>query len=561
MACIAAELRERVAGGRVQQALLPDSLSIGLEIYAGQRRRYLLASAHSEAGRVTLIPDKLRRGTEKETPCLLLLRKYVRGAILSEISQPPFERILQLEFDHPELGSSRLLIELMGRHSNIVLVGPGERILDAVKRVSAQMSSRRPILPGTPYTPPPAQAKLSPAEVGEGQLRLILAGQKADAPLWQALVGGLKGVSPLLAREIAFRALGHAQAPIAGVDAPQIGLLLETIRELLAPLDSGQWQPTLVLEEGQPVAYAPYRLGHRGEAQPAASMSEAIEAYTAALARADPYAAAKRPVRAAILAERGRLERRREALAEALAEGSEADRWRQWGEWILTYAHTIAPGQAELIADPTGSGSDAVRIPLDPDRSAAENAQACFARYRKGQRAAAGVPDLLQKVDLALRDLEQLEADLQLAASRPEIDEVRGFLLETGYLQPDKGRRPKAVSARPLSITSADGLTILVGRNSRQNGEVTFRLGRAEDWWFHAHGAAGAHVIVRAAGKPLPPATMRRAAELAAYYSSLRDEAGVLVDYTQRRHVQRIPGAAPGLVTYSHEQTIRVVPP
>ncbi len=554
-ACIAAELRETILGGRVQRVLLPDSLSIGLEIYAHRQRHYLLASAHAEQGRIHLAPEKLRRGVEKTTGLLQLLRKYGRGAILSTVEQPPFERILRLELDHPQWGCSTLVVEVMGRHSNIILVDATGRVLDAVKRVGPHLS-RRPILPGRPYTPPPPQSKLPPSELTEYRLRQILTAAEPEAPLWRVLVGGLRGMSPLLAREIAFRALGHPQAAVAQVE--RLTPLLETIAGLLAPLRDGQWQPSLALEEGRPVAYAPYPLTHRDRWQPMPSMSRAIAAYTAAVADADPYAAARRSVRAEIDTARARLERRRAALERTLREAAQAEQWRRWGESILAYAHTITPGRRELRAE-TDAGEEV--IPLDPAKSAVENAQGYFARYRKAKRAAEEGPARLEEVDLALRDLEQLETDLALAVDRSEIDRVRTMLAEAGFIKPPRRKGPSAGSGQPLRLTSPDGLPILIGRNSRQNDTVTFRLAKGDDWWFHARGVPGAHVIVRGGGRDeLPPDTIRRAAELAAYFSRRRDEAQVEVDYTRRRYVRRIRGAAPGLVTYRQEQTIRVAP-
>lgn len=555
MACMAGELRKTILGGRVQQVLLPDKQAVGLEIYANHQRCYLLASAHSEKGRLLLASEKLRRGVDKDTGLLLLLRKYARGAIVSAINQPPFERILHLEFDHPEHGCSELVVEVMGRHSNIILVDAGGRVLDAVKRVGRQMSTVRPIFPHRPYTPPPPQAKLPPNELTEHRLRQILADHDPKTHVWRVLVQGLLGTSPLMAREIVFRALGQPRATLAQVD--RLTPLLDATRQLLAPLADGMWQPSLIMDRDRPVGYAPYLVTHRGEPRPVPSISQAIELYIATIADADPYAVARRPVLQAISVARARLERRRDALARSLREAAKAEEWRQSGEWILAYAHTITPGQEELLAE---TGDNFIKcIQLDPDKSAADNAQAYFVRYRKAQRAAEGGPARLAEADLALCDLEQLETDLQLAANRPEIDAVRAALIEAGHLKAKKAKLPKTASV-PLSLNSPDGLNILVGRNSRQNDDVTFRRAQGDDWWFHARGVPGAHVIVRSSGQSLPPDTIRSAAEFAAYFSRLRGEPDVLVDYTRRRHVRRIPGAAPGLVTYSHEQTIRVTP-
>jgi len=550
MSCVADELRRTILHGRVQKVLLPDALSVGLEIYARRQRHYLLGCAHAELGRLLLSSTRLRRGAGKETGLLLLLRKYARGAIVSAIRQPPFERILHLELDHPEWGCTELVFEIMGRRSNIILVDASQRVLDATKRVGPHLSPSRPVLPGKPYAPPPPQAKLPPSDLTEYRLRQLLTAADAQAQLWQALVKGLQGVSPLLAREIAFRALGEPRATVGQVE--RLTPILVAVRELLAPLESSLWQPTVVMEGGQPIVYAPYPLTHRGEPQPMPSISAAIESCTQAAASADPYAAAKQPLQEAIARARSRLERRQQALQRAAEQANEAEKWRQWGEWLLAYAHAIAPRQTELVVE-TGEG-ETLTIPLDPDKSAVENAQACFARYRKAQRAAAGGPARLEEVALALADLEQLETDLQLAASRPDIEEVRAALVEAGHM------RSKRPPSQPLSLTSADGLPILVGRNSRQNDEVTFRRAGSDDWWFHARGVPGAHVIVRAGEGELPPATLRQAAELAAYFSRLRDEANVRVDYTRRRHVRRVRGAAPGLVTYTREKSIRVAP-
>lgn len=559
MACVAGELRGTILGGRVQKIVLPDKLSVALEIYAQGRRHQLLISAHPEMARLHLASEKPRRGVDKETGLLLLLRKYARGAALSAIEQPPFERILRLELDHPEWGCTELVIELMGRHSNIMLVGAGERVLDAVKRVSTHMSPTRPILPGQAYNPPPPQAKLPPPALTEYQLRQIMGAAEDGMQVWRLLVQGLQGMSPLLAREIAHRALGHPRAAVASVE--RLSPILDTIGEMLSPLDTGNWQPSVVLDGERPVVYAPYRISHRGQALAMPSMSNAIEAYTAAAASIDPYAAARRSVQEVIATARARLESKRDSLESSLRKAADADKWRQWGEWILTYAHAIVPGQKELVAEP-GDGQ-VLLIPLDASKGPAENAQAYFTRYRKAQRAAKGGPTRLRKAELEILDLDQLETDLALAASRPEIDAIRAILTQAGYARAkhSRARRSSKTSpARPLSTISPDGMTIIVGRNSRQNDDVTFRMANGDDWWFHARGVAGAHVIVRAGGKPLPQRTIERAAELSAYYSGSRDESSVAVSYTLRRHVRRIRGAAPGLVTYSREQTIQVAP-
>jgi predicted ribosome quality control (RQC) complex YloA/Tae2 family protein len=225
---------------------------------------------------------------------------------------------------------------------------------------------------------------------------------------------------------------------------------------------------------------------------------------------------------------------------------------------ILAYAHHIKPGQRELTAliEPD---EPPVLIELDPHLSPVENAQRYFKRYKKAKSAAGEIPALLQRAELEMRYLDQLETDLDLAANRPEIQEVEACLAEAGYIR-EKRRRKKVGRSQPLAVNSKDGLLILVGRNSHQNEEVTFRQATPHDLWLHVRGAPGAHVIVKTGGQEVPEATLRQAAQLAAYYSQARGSTHVAVDYTEQRYVRRIKGAGPGLVTYTGEKTIRVAP-
>jgi len=556
MAAVANELREKILGGRVQKVLLPAPLSLGLEIYAHQERHYLLASAHAQAARLHLAGTKLRRGVETATPLLLLLRKYGRGAHIDRLEQPPFERVLHIGLDHHEHGCTTLVVEVMGRHSNIVLVDAGGIVMECIKRIGPEMSRYRTVLPGQPYLPPPPQEKLAPSDLTELRLRYIVEALPPDVPLWQRLVQGLKGISPLLAQEIAFRATGRTDTPAGQVE--KISPLLAAIGDLLSPLESGHWQPSVVREEGEIAVFAPYPLTHRQGYESLASISQAVEGYYAGAVGDEPYGFLRQSLRQAIARGRERQQKKQRALERSLAAREGIETLRQKGELILAYATRIASGQTELVVE-LEPGQPPLTIALDPRSSPVENAQRYFKSYRKAKAAADEVPALLEQVELELRYLDQLEADLELASTQPEVQEVRLALNEAGYMK-GEGQRRKPARSQPLTFRSPDGLTILVGKNSRQNEEVTFHRASAGDLWLHARGVPGAHVIVRSEGQKVPEATLRQAAGLAAYYSQARQATRVAVDYTQRRHVRRVKGARPGLVTYDHEQTIHVTP-
>jgi predicted ribosome quality control (RQC) complex YloA/Tae2 family protein len=555
MAAVADELRAHILGGRVQQVLLPNDLSVGMEVYAHGERRYLLASAHPEHARLHLAGEKLRRGVEKTTPLLLLLRKYVRGGRIAAIEQPPFERVLHIGMQHPE-GNTTLIVEVMGRYSNIVLVAEEGLILECIKRVGPEMSRYRSILPQHLYIPPPPQSKLDPTDVTELRLRDILSDASPESPIWRALVASIGGVSPLMAREVAYRAMGEAEAAVSQVT--RITPLLDAFQEMLMLVWEHRWQPTVVKRDERLVAFAPYPLTQYGDCEEVESISQAVEAYYGQVVGEDAYAVAKRRVREAILRAREKVRRKQEALQRSRVSQARVEELRRQGEMILAYAHRIEPGQRELTA-PVGPDEPPLLIKLDPTISPVENAQRYFKRYKKAKSGAGEIPALLQRAELEMRYLDQLETDLDLAANRPEIQEVEASLAEAGYVR-EKRRRRKMARSQPLAVKSQDGLLILVGKNSRQNEEVTFRRAAPRDLWLHVRDAPGAHVIVKTGGREVPEATLRQAAQLAAYYSQARGSAHVDVAYTERRYVRPIKGAGPGLVTYAQEKTIRVAP-
>jgi predicted ribosome quality control (RQC) complex YloA/Tae2 family protein len=496
------------------------------------------------------LATKPRRGFDGITPLLLLLRKYVRGARLVDVRQPPAERVLHLGFDGAH-GAVTLIVEAIGRQSNLILVGEDEAVLESIKRVGPGMSRYRVVLPSHAYVPPPAQDKLLPAEVTEYRLRQTLAERPPDTLLRQALVGGIAGISPLAAREIAFRALEDADATIDAVE--RITSVLDAFRELVLEPP----RPYLARDEEESiVAFAPYRPTHLGSWQPWGSMSEAVEAYYGQ--EPSGYQAAKASLSQAIEAGRKRLARRRSKLAEERESAGDPDTLKQMGEAILAYAHQVEPGQPELVVEWVAEGPP-LHVKLDPSLSPPENAAVYFRRYRKAQRGAAEIPAQLAHVEAEQEYLDQLSQDLAMAENRPEIDAVGDALAQAGY-QKSKRKPRTAPAARPLRFRSPEGFRVWVGKNALQNEELTFKRASADDLWLHARGIPGAHVIIQSEGRAVPETTVEWGAGLAAYYSRGRDDTQVAVDVVQRRHVRRLKGGRPGQVVYRHEGTLRVVP-
>ena len=550
LACLRDHL-DNLLGARVQQLVLTDKYSLGMELYAGQRF-YLLASADPRQPRILLTPEKPRRGVEAETPLLLLLRKWVRRARLVDVSQPPWERVLTLHFDGRD-GSCQLVVELVGRYSNLILVGPEGHVLEALKHVGPDLNRYRVTLPAKPYQlPPPPPNRRPPTDLLLIEWTGKLAQAGPDEPLHRWLVGHLLGVSPLVAREIAVRAMGDSEALARDAEPEAVAL---AVNELFAPLENGWWAPHVALDDdGTVMAFAAYRPQQFEQVEPAPDISQAMWRYFNERQAPDPYAAARQSVGALVARVEARLDKKLAQLQGQQVDGDELLDFRVAGELLLTYQAQV-PAMARAVTL-TGYDGNPRTIALDPKLTAVENAQAYFRRYEKARRAAKRIPALIRNVRVDRAYLEQLTADLALAESRPEIDSVRDALVAAGWATQRRKSTGRVGEPRRFEV---EGFPIYVGRNARQNEQVTFKRAGPEDLWLHVRGLPGAHVVIKCGRQTVPEDVVQRVAELAAYYSPARGGgARVPVDVTERRFVRRVRGGHPGLVTYRNERTVHV---
>lgn len=550
------EFLDTLVGGRVQDSIDVDEAGIGLEIYANHRRRYLYMSADAQTPRVHLVDEKLRRGVTTPKQLGLLFRRFVEGGLITHVSQPPWERIIRIEVQGPE-GEVSVIVEPMERRSNLLLVQNGV-ILDCMRRVGPDENRYRLSLPQHEYMlPPPQTGKLDPTQVTRQDVYgLFEQNQEPKRKTQQVLSAGLLGVSPLLAREVIHRAGGDVNQKATAADPDA---LYSALRKVVEPLGSRDWQPGIVENENGVEAFSVYPITCLNGWHPVESVSAAMTSYFGAPVGEDAYKAAKVPVHSAIAEAQARLCAKLASLERSLTDERERDTLRQSGELILAYQYTIQKGQTELRAQYDLDQPELV-IPLDTQLTPLENAQRYFERYDKAKRALDDVPRLIEETRNELTLLEQLAVDLDLASNWPEIDEVQQALQGRGYWRGKRAGRMGGGKSAPLKVVTKDGFVIWVGRNSRQNEQVTFEKGSPEDWWLHARGVAGAHVIVKFDGRKIPESVTERAAQIAAYYSAKRGEGSVIVDVTQRKYVKKIKDGGTGMVTYRNETTRTVTP-
>ena len=540
------ELRAKLVGGRIQHVHHPDELAIALEVYNTPHTHWLYLSAQPEAARAHLVSKRPPRATDRVTPLLLLLRKYVDGGRIECIEQPPLERVLRLSIARRapsgELWHTELVVEIMGRLSNVILLDADGSVMDSIKRISPAINRVRTVLPRHRYDPPPPQDKLDPRALTGPQLAAAL--ETTAKSLRDAIVASVNACSPLLAREAIHRAHGRVDVPVQEADPEKLATVL---RALWQAVDTGDSQPSIAVEDGHAVAFAAYPLHTYTSSEPVESVSAAVERFYADRAIGPkPLAdeARRRSFRAALAESQDRLRAKLYSLNQSLGGPNEVERLREEG------ARLQAAGEIE-------------------------ESQRAFERYVKAKSAARDVPAMIEATENELRYLDEALTLLELARTPGELADLRAEWSELGYLSgetasPKKkdlgtrhpGRRKLTSTSRPSGFRRVplDGFDVLVGRSGRGNDVLITKEARPNDVWLHARGVPGAHVVIRTGGREVPERVLRRAAALAAGQSKARTAPSVGVDYTLCKHVSRVRAGPPGLANYSGEKTLHVPP-
>jgi predicted ribosome quality control (RQC) complex YloA/Tae2 family protein len=553
LAAIAADLNA-YAGHRLAGVRQPDPQTIVLGLRDGRRTEDVFCSIHPQAARLHLGAPRI--AGERLGSFGLLLRSRLIDAHLTRAAQPPFERILYLELDTLD-GAHTLVAELMGRYSNLILVrgaGASGVVVGALKVVTEQMS-RRSVTPGRPYRLPPAD-RPHPDAIEPETLAPLLTGER---PVWRALAQGVLGLGPVLAHEAALRAGVDPDVPAAR-GAPHASAIAEVIKALAGAFRAAPFAPTLYLRDGRPAAFAalPLRVYAALEAAPVETMSEAVRRYYEAAAGSTVLEERRRALAAAVAASFRQTERALEANRAALRESEAAERFRVFGELLLTYGRDVPSGAASVsVPDHTAAGT-AVEIPLDPALGPVENAQRYFRRYTKARAAASAIPSRIATLEATAVALREAAMHIETAATADDLYEVHTDLVARRLVRRPPRTRPAARSG-PRRFAGPDGAVIIAGRSSRENDHVTFHVAGPDDLWLHARAIPGAHVVLKTPGTP-SESSVTAAAQVAAYYSEGRQAAQVAVDVVPRRQVRKARGAPPGAVIYEGERTLRVSP-
>lgn len=536
-------------GGRVTKIHQPGPTDVVLLVRSqGENHRLFLSASHT-IPRFYRLEEPLSNPSEPPLFCMVL-RKHLEGGIITEMGQMGLDRVCWWDIrNRNELGDvsvKRLVLEVMGKHSNLILVDLATgKILEAIHHVPAAVSQVRQVLPGLTYTPPPPQEKTVPWECGREAFFALIDWNRGK--LAQQLVDTFFGIGPSLAKEIIHRAGLPTRENVWGAFSAVIGQLKDH-----------RYEPAVC---GNAEDFHVIRLTHRPEPkQTYSSVSRCLHAYYREKAQRDRIRQQAHDLKNWLQNEIKKNEKKIAKLTAAIQEAEQADTYRLYGELITVNLHRMKPGEPVLEAENFYEESlPKLLIPLDQQKSPSENAQAYFKKYNKAKN---GLKMAREQLALAVEEnryFETILAQLPLA-SGPELEEIRDELAEQGYLRqrPSTRQRKKPEPPRPQQFRSSEGIEILVGKNNRQNDYLTGKLAHRNDTWLHAKDIPGSHVVIR--GQHFSEQTLKEAALLAAWFSKAQHSSQVPVDYTLVRHVHKPNGAKPGFVVYEKQKTVYVTP-
>ena len=560
------ELNTTLAGGRIDKIFQTDKLTLIMWIRQPSQNLCLVISANPEHPRIhlTSIPP--------ENPAVppafsMLLRKHIEGGRIAQIKQHSLDRIAVLSVDTRGEGGAiitkDLTIELMGKHSNIILT-QDNLIIDAIKRIGISTSRQRQILPKMEYTYPPGQLRLNLFTTPVTEFLTTLT-STCTGLVTKAIVNTGIGIGPITAREFVWRAGLPADITVADVDDGDLASLGDSITSIISQLTADEYSPTVMVNKDHKLSgitsFALEHLIEKCTTHHFATMSEAV-IFTDTLSRVQ-----RLPEQGLLLKlttdEMNRLLRKQIILTQEQADATAADTFREFADILMANLYNIPAGSnsatlPNLYSDlPEGSF---LTIDLEPRLSPLENARAYYTKYNKLKRAQESLGEQLLQCAQDIAYLDSIIVALDHATLAAELLDIRLELINAGYIKPLSKRRIPTPPSMPLTAKTADGITILVGKNNRQNDLVTFKHAQHHDFWFHTKDIPGSHVILRTGEQEPSLAAIETAANFAAYFSKAGQSTKVPVDYTRRRYVKKPSGAKPGFVIYDHQHTIYITP-
>ena len=562
ISCLVKECNDKLLGGRILKIAQPENDELILTLKNGKEQYRLLISADPS------LPLLYFTSVNKQSPMTapnfcMLLRKHIQSARILSITQPEFERIIRFELEHlDEMGDvckKYLIIEIMGKHSNIIFCDDQDIIIDSIKRISTMVSSVREVLPGRNYFIPDTQEKKNPMtitleEFGEMILR-------KSCQLYKAIYSSLTGISPVVAQEICFRAQVDSDLPTNSISEEQLRLVYDTLLGIRKQIIGGSFDPNIIYENGIPTEYCAIPLSsYSNDAiKHFESISELLERFYAEKNTIFRIRQRSTDLRKIVQTALERNVRKYDIQLKQLADTQKKDLYKVYGELLNTYGYNVKPGSKSVEVENYYTNEPIV-IPLNKEFSPIENAKRYFEKYNKLKRTEEALSILTQETHDEIEHLDSIMNSLDIALHESDLIQIKEEMVLSGYMK-RKGRTQKErITSKPFHYISKDGFHIYVGKNNIQNEELTFKFATGNDMWFHAKGIPGSHVLVKTQGEKIPDTTYEEAAKLAAYYSKGRGNDKVEIDYTEKKNVKKPSGSKPGFVIYYTNFSMMIEP-
>ena len=555
IANVVKELNDTLIGGRLYKIAQheSDELLITIKTNKGQKRLFLSADAS--------LPLIYLTDTNKTSPMTapnfcMLLRKYIQNGRITNIYQPGLERIITIEIEHlDEMGdlcTKKLIIEIMGKHSNIIFCTYDDVIIDSIKHVSGLISSVREVLPGKPYFIANTQDKEDALTATKESFIQIISAKPMST--FKAIYSSYTGFSPIIAHEICHRSNIDGDLPTAALEANGFASLYDVFQQLTKDIKEGMFMPSIAYTDSQPMDFAAISLTMYSQGTDNIkhfdSISQLLESYYAEKNSLTRIRQKSSDLRRIVQTSLERNIKKYDLQVRQMKDTEKKDTFRIYGELLNTYGYHAEEGSKSLEALNYYT-NETVTIPLDPTLSPTDNAKKYFAKYNKMKRTFEALSELTTQVHDEIKHLESISTALDIAIQEEDLVEIKEELIESGYIKRKGNQKKVKITSKPFHYISSDGFHMYVGKNNYQNEELTFKVATGNDWWFHAKGIPGSHVIIKGEGEEdLPNTTFEEAGRLAAFYSKAKKQDKVEIDYIQRKHVKKAKGGKPGFVVY-----------
>lgn len=552
IASIISELNTNIVGGRLYKIAQPevDELLLTFKTNNGQFR--LVLSSNASLPLAYLSEDNKPSPATAPNFCMLLRKHLNNGRVIS-ITQPEFERIIDIEIEHlDEMGDlcrKHIIAEFMGKHSNIILTDDNNMILDSIKHINAQMSSVREVLPGRPYFIPNMSEKFNPLCIDKENFYNSV--YSKPVPIAKALLSSITGISSCVSEELCYKAKIDGNHPANCLDIDAKNSLYNTFVDLFRAVNNSDFSPVLVKDSGLPKEFSAVDLTMYSSDSKTNydSISSLIVDYYKQKEISTRIHQKSVDMRKIVSTHLERSYKKLDIQEKQIKDTEKKDKYRIYGELINTYGYNIEAGAKSFTALNYYDNTE-VTIPLDETLTPTQNANKYFARYNKLKRTFEAGTRLIKEITEEIQYLESIENAIEISVNEVDLTNIKEELIETGYIKRSSKVKSKAANNKPLHFISSDGFDIYVGKNNIQNDELTFKVGNGNDWWFHAKKMPGSHVLLKTDGKDVPDRTFEEAASLAAHYSKGKDQDKVEIDYVLKKEVKKPAGAKPGFVVY-----------